>query len=510
MKKKLAVLLGAGALTMAALCGCGATTEQVVDKMFDQDAKSFAMNMDMDVDVSAGISGMSIDLSVGGTMEAEVDNSDEDAPASHVTLDVKASAMGSSQKVKTESYVITDDDEVATYVKDPDSGDWTVTRAEGEENPLDKKTREKIIDEVKDVIKGAELQKKTEKKEGEDCYVLKLNTTADAFEGVIDVMWDALGDDVTDEISDAGADKKTIVKYLSYFNIDSTFYASKKNGYLVAMDLDLAESDTDGLIKQAGKDFGDMTSALGVDLDSISLDISALSFNLTFSDWDDAEVELPKDVKNNAVEAGGFDFGGDDFGGDDDDDDDDNMWDGGDDNGGDDNDDDDDDDGTSTSNTDLTINSDGSISLYDYYGNFIADVKPMKGYSLEEDWSSNNYLMYSDDNWSYYSVGSSAFSNWNDVVDKGDTYEEEGCTCYLYEDTDTTYVLADLGFTYNGSTVYAAARGTYNEDTESLDSPQYYIVFDYGDGWCEVCLDASKAENWEWEDFEDAFDEIFK
>ena len=37
MKKRLAVLLGAGALTMAALSGCGATTESIVDKMFDQE-----------------------------------------------------------------------------------------------------------------------------------------------------------------------------------------------------------------------------------------------------------------------------------------------------------------------------------------------------------------------------------------------------------------------------------------------------------------------------------------
>ena len=70
--------------------------------------------------------------------------------------------------------------------------------------------------------------------------------------------------------------------------------------------------------------------------------------------------------------------------------------------------------------------------------------------------------------------------------------------------------MADLGFTFNTEPVYAAAKGTYNADTESLDSPQYYIVYNYGAGWCEVYLDASKAENWEWDDFEDAFDQIFQ
>ncbi|MBP5609380.1 MAG: hypothetical protein J6X66_14070, partial [Lachnospiraceae bacterium] len=303
MKKKLAVLLGAGTLTMATLCGCGATKEQIVDKMFDEQAESMVMNMDMDADVSLGMGGMNLDLGMSGSVESEVDNSDEDAPKLHMSIDAKVSAMGSSEKVKTESYVMTDDDEVTTYVKDPESGDWSYTTAKVEENPLDKKTRDKIIEEVKDVLKeNGELQKKTEKKEGEDCYVLTFNTTFDAFEGVIDVIWEAAGDEVTSELEDVNVDKKAILKYLSYFNVDATYYASKKNGYLVAADISLADSDVDGLLKQAQKDFGDMASGLGMDLSSISVDISALSMSITFSDWGEAEVELPKDVKNNATD----------------------------------------------------------------------------------------------------------------------------------------------------------------------------------------------------------------
>ena len=510
MRKKLAVLLGAGSLAMAVLCGCGATTESVVDKMFDQDAKSFTMTMDMDVDVSAGMSGVSIPVQLSGTVEAEVDNNDEDAPASHVSLDAKASAMGSSQKVKTESYLITEDDQITSYVKDPDSGDWSYTTAEVKENPLDKKSREKIIDEVKDVFKTAELQKKTEKKEGEDCYVLKLSTTFDSFEGVIDVIWDAMDEEVTEAASEAGVDKKAIVKYLGYFNVDATIYASKKNGYMVAMDMDFAESDTDGLLKQVNKDFGSMLSGFGVDLSTVSFEISALSVNAVLSDWDDSEVSVPKDVKNNATNIGDIgnildgdgmiNDGGDDY------DDDDDTWDG----DGYDNDNDDDTDTTTTSSSSLKTNADGSVPLYDYYDNYVADVNAMKGYDIEMDWSSNTYLAYRDDNWSYYSVGTSNWSNWGDVVEKGESSSDGDVDIYMYEDSDYTYVLADLGILYDGKPVYAAAKGTYDEDEKSFNNGQYYIVFEYSAGWCEVSLDSQKAEEWEWSDFEDAFDQIFE
>ena len=512
MKKRLAVLLGAGALTMAALSGCGATTESIVDKMFDQDTESFAMTMDMDVDVSAGISGMNIDLGASGTVESEVDNSDEDSPASHMTMDLKASAMGSSQKVKTESYIITDDKEVSTYVKDPDTGDWTLTKAEVDENPLDKKSREKIIDEVKDVLKGAELQKKTEKKEGQDCYVLKLNTTLDAFDGVIDVVWDAIGDEVTEEAADAGLDKKTIVKYLSYINIDANVYASKKDGYLVAMDLNLAETDVDGFLKQAGKDFGDMTSGLGIDLDSISIDISALAFNFTFSDWNDVEVEVPKDVKNNAVESG-FDLGG----GDDWDDD---GWDDGDDDDDDDDDDDnnntgwddgDDDDTSSSSTSDIEYTSSGAVVLYDWMDKDVAHVAPLKGYELQEEYSSKTSLMYTDGSWSYYYVSCTGWADWEDVMQNGEKVTDDGYDYYVLMDGTNCKMVVDLGVTYDGFPVLAAVDGEYDESASDFSYATYYITFEYGDGnWCQVMLDSSKVSDWEPDDYTDAFDQIFQ
>lgn len=514
MKKRLAVLLGAGALTMAALCGCGATKEQIVDKMFDEQAESYVMNAEVEADVSLGMSGMNIDAGFSGSIESEIDNSDEDAPAIHMNLDGKATAMGSSQKFSTESYVITGDDGVTSYVKDPDSGDWSYTTAEVDENPLDKETRDKLIEEVKDVMKeNGELQKKTEKKEGEDCYVLKFNTTFDSFEGVIDVIWDAAGEEVTSELEDADVDKKTILKYLSYFNVDATFYASKKNGYLVAADMSLADSDVDGLLKQAQKDFGSMTSGMGVDLSSISIEISELSMSFTFSEWGDVEVELPKDVKNNAtdlnlgniLDGDGMIGGGDDWDdGDDDDDDDD-----------DDGDDGDDIDVNTPIDTDeeegVKINSDGTVTLYDWMDINVADIAPLKGYELQKDYSTNSSLMYSDGSWSYYYVGTTGWAEWEDVMKNGEKVTDDGYDYYVVMDGTNCKMVMDLGVKYDGHPVIAAVEGEYDEDASDFTYATYYITFEYGDGsWCQVMLDSSKVADWEPEDYIDAFDKIFQ
>ena len=500
---------------MAVLCGCGATKEQIVDKMFDEQAESMVMNMDVDADVSLGMSGMNMDVGFSGSVESEVDNSDEDAPKMHMSVDAKVSAMGSSEKVKTESYVITDDDEVTTYVKDPDTGDWSYTTAEVAENPLDKKTRDKFIEEVKDVLKeNGDLQKKTEKKEGEDCYVLKFNTTFDSFDGVIDIIWEAAGEDITSELEDADVDKKTILKYLSYFNVDATFYASKKNGYLVAADISLADSDVDGLLKQAQKDFGDMTSGMGLDLSSISVDISALSMSMTFSDWGDAEVEVPKDVKNNATDMNlGNILDGDDFGGDDDDDyDDDDVYP----LDGDDDDDDGDDDGDDDmdSDSDIKVNSDGSVTLYDYYDNSIVDVYPIKGYSLSPDWSSK-YMYYfeSDTSYASYSVATANWVAWNDVLQNGEKVESDGYEYYVVMDEDDSacQMVVDLGLKMDGNTVYAAVDGDYDKDAGEFSYGSYYIVYEYDtDKWVQINVSGLEdVAEWEPEDFIDVFEQTF-
>ncbi|MBR3306441.1 MAG: hypothetical protein IKI75_04190 [Lachnospiraceae bacterium] len=519
MKKRF-FAIGAAALSLAALCGCGATTESVVDKMYENQAESMAMAMDVDVDVTASMSGMDVDFTASGSVDVEMDGIGSDESDAHASCDLKVSAMGSEQKVKTESYAISDDGEVTTYIKDPDSGEWTYTTAEAGENPLDEETMGKVRDEMKEVLKGAELQKKTEKAGGEDCYVLKLSDSADVFGDAIQVIWDATSD-LTDEAEDAGVDMDVVKDYLSCINFDATIYASKASGRCVQLDLDLSGIDVDALKDKAEESLGDMVGSLGVDLDEIGVEISALNISITFSDWDDVEVEVPDDVIDEAVEAG---FGGYDY---DDEDEDEDDW----------TDFEEDEDPlegmeieevTDDELPDDEVrepNADGSYTLYDYDDEPVVNVFPADGYEADSDNGLYSLWFTDPDTYDYYYVSTSSWESWDDVLNTGEVTEYEGddgesYTQYVvFGDDNNVRSLIDLGTATRGTDgdwyeVYAAVDGTWDEAEGDFSSASAYIVFkysvgDYGDNWVVVNLPGD-AYNWEESEFTSFYEEIFE
>lgn len=491
MKKKLVSLLGTAIVGMAALCGCGASTETVVDKMFAEQADSLAMTVDMDVDISAKFAGSDIDLALTGTTDLEFDSADKDEVKSHIKTDLKVSAMGESEKLKTEIYTITEDDEATAYLKDPDSGDWTYTTSEVEENPMDEKTIAKVQDSIKEVLKTAELQKKTEKIGDEECYVLRLDTTADSFGGCFDAVWDTLDDDMKDEAEDAGFDMDKVKDYLSYFKTDITIYTSKKSGKAVKMIVDMTGTDTEGLLGQVEDDFGDMLDMFGVDIDDIDLTIDSMKFDITYSSWNEVTVEIPKKVKDNATEAGLFADDFDDFSDFDDFDD----FDDSDDQGG-------------NASGDL-VNPDGSITLYSYMDKPIIDVNVPNGYELSE-YASNTWVQFTNDDWESISVSEVFWLDWDDVVNEGEQYESDGYYYYSVVDDDGNIkMVIDLDEERDGYPVYATLEGKL-DDNNKLSYADLTIAFRYDDDddWVEVYLPDSSQE-WDTSKFIDVYHQLF-
>ena len=304
MKKRFLVLAGTLALSIGVLTGCGAPKpEEFVDKMMENEMSSFAGNIDMDVDMTVNYQGMGVGLKVNGDMDVEVDSSDKDAPASHVAMNLSYEALGSSDTVKTEAYSITEDGQLVAYALEPESNTWVKTSAEVQEKSLDEETLNKIREVSADVLKTGEVQKDAVSVNGEDCWVLKVNTTADAYSDVYDILLDAAGDEAKEELEGSGVDKSMIESYLSYFNVDMTVYASKKDGRCVKMEYDLAGSDTAGLLNQVNDDFGSMIAALGVDVSNVSIDFDSLNFSIEFTEWNNVTVTVPDSVIESAEEV---------------------------------------------------------------------------------------------------------------------------------------------------------------------------------------------------------------
>lgn len=301
MKKKMLMAAGVMTLSMGLLAGCGAPKpEEMVDKMFAEQADSFAATMEMDIDVNASLgAGMDVSLATSGKVDMEYSGADKDAPVVHTMVDVKydVSAMGDSMsdQASTEMYTITSGDEITVYVQDPDDGSWMKEAAENT-STINPELADKIREEVAEVLKTGEVEKKAETVNGEECWVLKLNTNADSFMGVYDILVEAAGEEVQDAMAGSGVDTQMIENYLSYFNMDLTAYASTKTGQLVKMDVDMSKMDTDGLLNQVNGDFGELFAYIGIDMSSVSLDVNGMSFSTTFTQWDNVEVSVPEEV----------------------------------------------------------------------------------------------------------------------------------------------------------------------------------------------------------------------
>ena len=517
MRKKYVVAVSAMALSMGLLAGCGAPkTEDFVDKMMSTQEDSYAADFDMDIDLSANV-GMDVDLSLSGSGSMECDVTDKNAPQTHVTMDLKYSAMGSSDKVSTEVYTVSEDDQLVAYTYDSESDSWTKMASEVAENPLDEKTIGEIKDAVADVLKTGEVEKKPVDVNGEACWVLKLNTNADAFADVYEIVVKAVGEDAEEAMEDAGVDKEMIETYLGFFNLDMTYYCSKKDGHLVKTEVDMSGSDTQGLVDQVNDDFGSMLSMLGVDMSTVTLDVNKLSFTCEFTEWGNVEVEVPQKVVDEAVDPyAGLSTAPDldvDFADDEDLDvnTDDALV-------TDDTDDTDADSDDSDSEASVTANADGTFSLYDWDDNYLCDVNMLDGYELDENWSEPTYLSFEGADWESYTVCCDYKTGWDEVVANGEIQKEDDGDYYVLteeEDADGDIemkMVLDLGIEKDGNPVYAAVDGYLNDDQTDFKYASYYISYPYDDEdhWVSINLHMDGVEDWGADDFKSFYEEVMR
>ncbi len=308
MKKnvaKMGVLALAGSAFLATT-GCGMTAEKVVDKMYDAKIESFASESDVDFGFKLGMSGVDVKITASGAYDMSMEQLSEDEANVYAYVDMEVSALGQKQSVETEVYSLVNEDEVEVYALDPDSDMWMHSVQALEEAMIDEDTKDDIETAIRKALSKAELQKDTEKVDGEVCYVLKLNTGLDAFSDVYDILYDKINeasdDQLADALDDADLSKDDIIDLLSYINVDMTIYASKADGYCRRIVADFSESDLMGAFEAACDlmDF-DPEDEFGMEVEAV--EFSAFSIDMTLYDINDTEVSVPKDVTNDAIDV---------------------------------------------------------------------------------------------------------------------------------------------------------------------------------------------------------------
>ncbi len=511
--KMLSLALVAG-LSASILSGCSLfmNTQKVVDKMFEAQPESATNEMEFDVGISYASQGMSMDFAVSGDAEAEVVK-DGDDTMSHSIVNAKltipemlTSMIGENiPKYSTEIYTTGDDTEQTVYMYDSEDKEWRVNTAEVGKG-IDEEKVEELQEALKQVLYKAELQKKSEKVGSEDCYVLKLNTTGEDFEDVLDVLLTVENEDgesLRDMIEESGdVTVKDIKSMMQYVQVDATIYASKKKGYCVSCEVDLSETDLAAMVKKgmdiAGvseDDFGGMFSPDG-------LSFTSFYFRNTASNINDTEVEIPDDVKDEAVDRGSM--GGASLPGD--------AGDGWDDGGdvlvdGDGYDDGSDpgDTGTTTTTTttDLDINDDGSVNFA--YDGGVITLYPYADYELNMTYSDSYSLYYENDDWASYYVSKYAPYDFKQFTED-ENYVPDGFTSYSAD-----YDLYSDSITVNGQYVIVAIEKKVEDD--GWEYKYAYILIPYEDSWGDeealtISFSSSDVDSWDLTDVKKAASEI--
>ncbi len=287
------VALCAG-MAMALLSKCGTPKpEEIVDKMYETDIESAAIDFLMDAGVSAKYEGDKINISLSTDLGIDAAGISGKNPVIYIEGSVKTEIPNFSDgKQDIEAYY--DGDEKLIYFCEG-KDDWYYMDADEGDFSFDPEMINAIVGATRDIWKDAEVSKEKEKIGDEDCYILTVQVSGSEFIGIMDSAAKKAGikdewEDAKESIEDeTGADIADIFDFLTF---DVTAYASKENGYFMAADIVLEEVDID-----------DMMNELDIDLDDLNiknLSVDAFEIHVTLYDVNQTKVKIDDDIADDA------------------------------------------------------------------------------------------------------------------------------------------------------------------------------------------------------------------
>lgn len=304
MKKKiLCIVLMIAMLVPVTACGKKAT----VDSIFKDSEKalskvdSFESEMIFDLDMSIEVDTVSLGIELAAEMNAEVT---EDAIHLSGDMDVQIPMQG-SEKFDFEMYAINEKDSYTVYASD--GSEWAQVLIEDDDYDdvskiLEKFTPEEFMILLSDYADEFELEKKLEKVNKSDAYVLKGNIDGmmliDAIkESDLDVSVEDI-EEMLESLADEGID-------LEDYEAEVTIWIDKKSSLPAYIEIDFA-----GMLTSVMKDvmaiYEDSMSAGEGSMQNMNIkfDVKTAMVTVAFSSVNKVdEIEVPKKVKDAAVEV---------------------------------------------------------------------------------------------------------------------------------------------------------------------------------------------------------------
>jgi hypothetical protein len=250
MKKRL--VLGVITLgTASMLCGFDSaeTADTLIDKMNEAsaDLTSLTADIDMNVDAAVNISDGTTNSSIGISLTgSETVAASLDPFAAEITASLNFAALGSSQAIEEEIYMVTDEnDALKLYTKSTDAGtgesSWSVdTMDDFNINDLVKLSTATSVSATDMADWGMELVLAPEAADvnGTECYLLTTSIDTDTLSTILSKLSDLTGEDML-----ADEDISTALAMLQGLKIDMEYYVDAATYLPIKLHMDMNDSD---------------------------------------------------------------------------------------------------------------------------------------------------------------------------------------------------------------------------------------------------------------------------
>lgn len=265
---------------------------------------------------------------------------------SHITGSVSMDAMGMSEEVNLESYVdSTDKDVTITYTYDEFSDEWYFEEEDASDD--EDEDMSDIISLITEYVDSAEITD-----EDDDVYTLSVVLdVAKMYEDESEMM-----DDLVDSSEDVIGETDDILADIE--NLEIIVEIEKETGYLSLISIDLADVLADYIA----------SSIMDEEIESTEcIEINDLKLEISFSDYNDVEVEIPEEVLENALEEVVEE--------DEEDDD-----------------------------KEIVTPADGTWDIYTWDDEYVGTVTIPEGYTVDENYSDKKGLYLEDEDWNSFDV----------------------------------------------------------------------------------------------------------
>lgn len=282
LKKAIALLLALAMVLCLSACG---SFEKKMAKSAAKMSQLDSMHMDMDMEVSFGLSLMGQSVDTEMTMEMAMDINTEPLA---VKMDIDIGAMGMKQSLQ--AYVISENGTRRTYVSDDAGATWQQGKLDddgiGASNvsvkdslELLSKWAESFAEDGEEKINGSAAAKYTGVITAENLReAMELTGAADAIESSLDMELDT-------DLDGMGS-------------IPVSVWIDKKSGMVVRMDMDMTEMMQGIMTEIMDEAVSQSMEEAGLSDIPVEVDISEAKISMEYSQFDNVPaIELPAGIK---------------------------------------------------------------------------------------------------------------------------------------------------------------------------------------------------------------------